>query len=234
MLKVSSLKKYFKKNLNIVKAVDDISFNIPKGKTFGLVGGSGSGKTTLAKLLTGILKPDEGVFNVEGSVDMVFQDPYNSLNPRLKVRDIVSEPLIVKGMKKKKAYEKAEEYLSRVGLTNNEGLRYPHEFSGGERQRIAIARSIIHEPDLLILDEPVSSLDVIVGAKIIDLIKDLQKELGLTYLFISHDIRLVQFVSNKIAFMQNGKFVEVIENPENFNSPHSTYAKKLLNSVPIF
>ncbi|MBF0253461.1 MAG: ABC transporter ATP-binding protein [Candidatus Omnitrophica bacterium] len=235
MLKVKNLKKYFRKNLNTVKAVDDISFTIPKGETFGLVGGSGSGKTTLAKILTGIVKPDGGSFEVDGSIDMIFQDPYNSLNPRLKIKDIVAEPLLVKGISKNKAYEKVEQYLKKVGIRKNSPLfLYPHEFSGGERQRISIARSIIHEPDLLILDEPVSSLDVIVGAKIIDLIKDLQKEMNLTYLFISHDIRLVQFLSNQIAFMQNGKIVEVVEKTCEFNSPKSPYAKTLIESVPVF
>jgi ABC-type glutathione transport system ATPase component len=216
-----------------VKAVDGVSFSCAPGGTFGLVGESGSGKSTVAKLAAGIFSPDSGRIKITGDKDMVFQDPYGSLNPRMNVRDIVGEPLLVKNVKKDQVSRRVRAVLDRVDL---EGAscekRYPHQFSGGERQRIAIARALINEPAVLILDEPVSSLDVSIQAGILNLLKDLQKESGLTYLFISHDLRVVEFMSDTVGVMKEGRLVEIASKEEIYLSPKHPYTKHLLNSVP--
>lgn len=239
MLKVTNVKKYFiKRNTvfgkgNIIKAVDDVSFSIPEGKTFGLVGESGSGKSTIAKMVTGIVKRDAGEIKVGGSCDIVFQDPYSSLNPRMKVKNIIGEPLLIKGVEKREIKERVMGTLTLVKLEAAIAAeKYPHQFSGGERQRIAIARAIIRHPNLLILDEPVSSLDVSIQAGILNLLKDLQERFFITYLFISHDLRVVEFMSDDIGVMKQGKLVEVAEKTAIYKSPKSEYTRQLLNAIP--
>lgn len=216
-----------------VKAVDGVSFSCARGGTFGLVGESGSGKSTVAKLAAGIFSPDSGRIEVRGDMDMVFQDPYGSLNPRMSVRDIVGEPLLVKGVKKDQVSGRVRDVLGRVGLDGSSSeKRYPHQFSGGERQRIAIARALINEPAVLILDEPVSSLDVSIQAGILNLLKDLQDEFCLTYLFISHDLRVVEFMSDNVGVMKDGRLVEIATKEEIYLSPKHPYTRHLLDSVP--
>ena len=221
-----------KKEDEAVRAVDDVSFSIEKGKTFGLVGESGSGKSTIAKLITGIIKKDSGEIFLGGDVDIVFQDPYSSLNPRMTVREIVAEPLYIRKVKKYDLDKKIKDTLILVQLDPLCMFKYPHEFSGGERQRIAIARSLIRHPDILVLDEPVSSLDVSIQAGILNLLKDLQDEHDLTYLFISHDLRVVEFMSDVVGVMNSGKLVEIASSKDIYSSPKSEYTKKLLNSIP--
>ncbi|MEA3489690.1 MAG: ATP-binding cassette domain-containing protein [Candidatus Omnitrophota bacterium] len=240
VIEVIALRKYFRKKgvpfskrKECVKAVDGISFAVEKGKTFGLVGESGCGKSTVAKLLVGILQPDSGRISIQGDRDLVFQDPYSSLNPRMTVRDIVGESLYVRGLGKKEIERKVRETLSLVRL-GDPGCpaRYPHQFSGGERQRIAIARALIRRPEILVLDEPVSSLDVSIQAGILNLFKDLQEELGLTYLFISHDLRVVEFMSDTVGVMKEGTLVEIASKEEIYSSPGNEYTRRLLESIP--
>ena len=241
MVEFSNVKKYFRKRTllhsaeDTVKAVDGVSFFCEEGKTFGLVGESGCGKSTIAKLAAGIFRQDEGTILVSGEKDIVFQDPYSSLNPRMNVRDIVGEPLLVRGVKKDEISERVRKVLGRVRLEGSScEKKYPHQFSGGERQRIAIARSLIKEPAVLILDEPVSSLDVSIQAGILNLLKDLQKEFGLTYLFISHDLRVVEFMSDMVGVMKEGRLVEISSKEEIYSSPKHPYTKHLLSSIPSF
>ncbi|MBU0682787.1 MAG: ATP-binding cassette domain-containing protein [Candidatus Omnitrophica bacterium] len=218
-----------------VKAVDDVSFTVQKGKTFGLVGESGCGKSTIAKMIVGMLVPSAGRVTVIGDKDIVFQDPYGSLNPRMTISQIIAEPLVARSVKKDKIERSIKEILARVRL--DYGIckdKYPHQFSGGQRQRIAIARVLIHKPDVIVLDEPVSSLDVSIQAGILNLLKDLQEEFNLTYLFISHDLRVVEFMSDVVGVMKNGKFVEVAPSDELYRSPKSDYTKMLLAVVPDF
>jgi ABC-type glutathione transport system ATPase component len=238
---LKDLKKYFKSagffspKTEEIKAVDGVTFVCEKGKTFGLVGESGCGKSTIAKMVVGILRPDHGEVTVRGEKDIVFQDPYSSLNPRMTVGQIVGEPLLVTGVRKKEISERVISVLEKVRL---DGIacfnRYPHQFSGGERQRIAIARSLVREPSLLVLDEPVSSLDVSIQADILNLLKDLQDDLSLAYLFISHDLRVVEFMSDMVGVMKDGKLVEISSKEEIYSAPKDPYTKKLLNSIPIF
>jgi ABC-type oligopeptide transport system ATPase subunit len=241
VIEFKNAKKYFHKRgaarlgQGVVKAVDDVSFFCEKGRTFGLVGESGSGKSTIAKLAVGIFRQDAGEIEVSGEKDIVFQDPYSSLNPRMSVRDIVGEPLYVRGVKKEEISEKVRRVLGRVRLEGHScEKKYPHQFSGGERQRIAIARSLIKEPAVLVLDEPVSSLDVSIQAGILNLLKDLQDELGLTYLFISHDLRVVEFMSDAVGVMKEGRLVEIASKKEIYSSPKHPYTKHLLASIPSF
>ena len=239
MIVVHEVKKYFyKKNIfgikkNIVKAVNNVSFNIDRGTTFGLVGESGSGKTTLAKLLSGILTPDAGVIEIEGEKDVVFQDPFSSLNPRMNIDKIVKEPLLIRKENKSFINSEARNVLKLVKLDYEKVKdKYPHQFSGGERQRIAIARALIHRPDLIILDEPVSSLDVSIQADILNLLKDLQEGKGLTYLFISHDLRVIEFMSDVVGVMRDGKLVEIEPKEEIYKNPKDQYTKHLLDVTP--
>ena len=240
MIEVRELKKYFRRRKDFlsarseeVKAVDGISFSIAKGKTFGLVGESGCGKTTVAKLIAGILPPDSGSIKVDGEMDIVFQDPFSSLNPRMKVRQIVGESLTIRGSGKKEVEHKVAETLKLVKLKSiGCADKYPHQFSGGERQRIAIARAIVRRPQALILDEPVSSLDVSTQASILNLLKDLQEKLGLTYVFISHDLRVVEFMSDLVGVMKDGKLVETASRDDIYSSPRDDYTRLLLESIP--
>ena len=224
---------YSEKTGNIIKAVNDVSFSVPQGTTFGLVGESGSGKTTIARLIVGILKADEGDVSLGGAADIVFQDPFSSLNPRMRVGDIIGESLRVKGVPSREIKERVQDALKEVSLKDpKSAMCYPHQFSGGERQRIAIARAIICRPAIIILDEPVSSLDVSIQASILNLLKDIQQKLNLTYLFISHDLRVVEFMSDTVGVMNKGRLVEVASRNEIYLAPKSAYTRHLLDSIP--
>ncbi len=244
----------FKKQLGIVHAVDNINFKIRRGETFGLVGESGCGKTTTARLMLNLIEPTSGevyflkenVFKIFQSKDkeeqlglrrkmqLIFQNPYNSLDPRITVYDIISEPFIIhKHIPKKRWKEKVYELLSLVGLEEYHAERYPHEFSGGQRQRICIARVLAVEPEFIIADEPVSSLDVSIRAQILNLLGDLQKKMGLTYLYISHDLSSVRQISNTVAVMYLGEIVELSDTDELFDKPLHPYTIALIQAVPI-
>ncbi|MFH1552208.1 MAG: ATP-binding cassette domain-containing protein [Candidatus Omnitrophota bacterium] len=239
IIELVDVKKYFWKRAFLnpaqepVKAVDGVSFAVERGKTFGLVGESGCGKSTVAKLIVGILKPDSGRLFVKGDMDIVFQDPFSSLNPRMTVSDLVGESLLVRGAQKKDIKRRVTEVLGMVRLDEPDCAdKYPHQFSGGERQRIAIARALIRRPEILVLDEPVSSLDVSIQASILNLLKDLQKELTLTYIFISHDLRVVEFMSDCVGVMKEGRLVEIASRDQIYSSPKDEYTRHLLASIP--
>ena len=252
ILDVQNLKKYFPvrsgfKNLTL-KAVDGVSFSIGKGETLGLVGESGCGKTTVGRTLLHLYKPTSGKVIFEGEevtekninemrkkMQMVFQDPYSSLNPRMTVEDIIGEPLDVHHLYSNKA-ERREKVLSLmelVGLNSEHATRYAHEFSGGQRQRIGIARALAVKPDFIVCDEPVSALDVSIQAQIINMFEELQEKLGLSYLFIAHDLLVVQHISKRIAVMYLGKLVEIADADELCNHPIHPYSVSLLSAVPI-
>lgn len=233
-----------------LRAVDGVDFEIPAGKTFSLVGESGCGKSTVARLVVGLYTPTEGRIVFEGAdlsrrdaaqrgeyrkrIQMIFQDPYASLNPRWRVRDIIAEPLRSFGITSGRAEEKAEvaRLLELVGLNPKDEEKFPHEFSGGQRQRISIARAISSKPEFLVCDEPTSALDVSVQAQILNLMKDLQAELGLTYLFISHDLAVVDFMSDYVGVMYLGRLVEVGPADQIFHSPTHPYTRLLMETIP--
>lgn len=228
IVKCEDVKKYF----NAVKAVDGVSISIEKGLTFGLVGESGSGKTTLGKLILGILKYDSGSIEVNTkNLQVVFQDPHNSLDPKMKVADIISEGLVLKRMSGNIISQKTRETLRLVRLPESSLDKYPHQFSGGERQRIAIARAVLTLPEFMVLDEPVSSLDITIQVQILDLLKDIQKKMGITYLFISHDLRAVKYMADRIAVMKEGRVVEEGSTREVYLNPKHSYTKLLLSSI---
>ena len=256
VLEVKNLKQYFTsghgKNKVVVKAVDDISFNIYKGETFGLVGESGCGKTTTGRTIIRLYDPTDGevYFNgklisekltkeekreVTRSIQMIFQDPIASLNPRMTVKEIIGE-----GLKINKLCDNEEQMmkmiyniLETVGLTSEHATRYPHEFSGGQRQRIGIARALITNPDLVIADEPISALDVSIQAQVLNLLNKLKEQLGLTVLFIAHDLSVVKYFSNRIGVMYNGRLVELAESDELYKYPIHPYTKSLLSAIPL-
>ena len=261
LLSVRSLCKYFpifkkgffRKQVGQVKAVDDVSFDLMPGETLGIVGESGCGKTTAGRSILRAVAPTSGevIYQDNGipvdlaklseadlkplrtKMQMIFQDPFSSLNPRMTVRDIVSEPLKIHGLASGKAMEdQVSEILMKVGLKPEHRQRYPHAFSGGQRQRIGIARALIMHPSLVVCDEAVSALDVSVQAQVINLLQDLQKELGLTYIFIAHDLSVVKHICDRIAVMYAGKIVELAETAALFDSPKHPYTKALLSAVP--
>lgn len=257
LLEVKDLKKNFpitkgflSKSVGNVRAVDGVSIHIHKGETLGLVGESGCGKSTVGRLITGLIKSSEGEVLFEGKnlaqvnrremkqlrkrIQFVFQDPYSSLNPRMTILDIIGEPLEVHNLAKGATkQERVGELLETVGLSKNDMYKFPHQFSGGQRQRIGIARALATEPDLLICDEAVSALDVSVQAQILNLLKDLQIKMGLSYLFISHDLNVVKYVSDRIAVMYLGEIVEVSDSATLFENPLHPYAKALISAVPL-
>ena len=252
ILEVQNLKKYFPvksgfKKLTL-KAVDGVSFTINRGETLGLVGESGCGKTTVGRTLLQLYKPTDGKVIFEGQeitdkninemrkkMQMVFQDPYSSLNPRMTVEDIIGEPLDVHHLYETRAErrEKILHLMELVGLNSEHATRYAHEFSGGQRQRIGIARALAVKPDFIVCDEPVSALDVSIQAQIINMFEELQAKLGLSYLFIAHDLLVVQHISKRIAVMYLGKLVEIADADELCNSPIHPYSISLLSAVPI-
>jgi len=226
-------KGFFKKVAKKIHAVSDITLEIRKGSTLGLVGESGSGKTTLGKLIMGLLKPDNGtILRSMRDTQIVFQDPYSSLDPRFRMQDIILEGPTIMGMSKNEKDTILRDVLFKVRLNYKDRLKYPHQFSGGQRQRIAIARALAVKPKILILDEPVSSLDVIIQSEILDLLKELQKELALTYVFISHDLRVVHYMADEVAVMYNGEIVEMAPKDKIYTSSHHPYTKRLISSIP--
>ena len=218
----------------VLRAVDAVSFEVERGETLALVGESGCGKSTVARLIVGLYRPTQGSVEYRGKrLQMIFQDPYASLNPRWRVRDIVAEPIRVLRLVEPKAVaEKVAALLRQVGLSADDGDKYPHEFSGGQRQRISIARALAGEPDLLVCDEPTSALDVSVQAQILNLMRDLQERLGLTYLFISHNLAVVSEVADRVGVMYLGRVVELATAAEIFSRPRHPYTRLLLDAVP--
>ncbi|HJT11016.1 MAG TPA: oligopeptide/dipeptide ABC transporter ATP-binding protein [Dongiaceae bacterium] len=226
----------------VVKAVDGISFRIPRGTTFSIVGESGCGKSTVARMVVGLQAPTRGTFDFASGrgrngrlrTQMIFQDPFASLNPRWRVGDIIAEPIRELGLSdsRKDTERRMHRLLETVGLGSRDAGRYPHEFSGGQRQRISIARALAAEPEFLVCDEPTSALDVSVQAQILNLLADLQNDLGLTYLFISHNLSAVRHVSDRVAVMYLGRIVEEASTDDVFDCPKHPYTKFLLGSVP--
>ncbi len=255
LLEVKDLKKYFPVKRGVgervaLRAVDGVSFEIRRGETLGLVGESGCGKSTLARLILRLVEPTAGevyfgktsVFQtnkkelrqLRRKMQIVFQDPYSSLNPRMPVEEIVGEGLTIHGLAKgTEKKNRVAELLEMVGLGREHMGRYPHEFSGGQRQRIGIARALAVEPEFLIADEPVSALDVSIQAQVINLFEDLQTELGLTYLFIAHDLRVVKHISDRVAVMYLGQIVEIAEGNELYQNPLHPYTQALLSAIPV-
>ncbi len=221
----------------ILNAVDGVDFRIARGETLALVGESGCGKSTVAKLVTGLIRPTEGSIAFMGDprrVQMIFQDPYASLNPRWRVADIVAEPIrtLDRARPAPEVVRRVDELLETVGLSPRDGRKFPHEFSGGQRQRISIARALAGDPEFLVCDEPTSALDVSVQAQILNLMKRLQKEFGLTYLFISHDLSVVRHMADVIAVMYLGRIVEMAPKAALFENPSHPYTRLLLDTIP--
>ena len=255
LLKVENLKKYFPvKNffgakVGDLKAVDDVSFVIYKGETFGLVGESGCGKSTLGRTLLQMLKADSGNVIFKGKdianlpvsqwkelrskLQIIFQDPYSALNPNWTVEELIREPLINEGMSKNQCRERVKELLKLVNMNEEDMYKFSYEFSGGQRQRIGIARAVANYPEFIFCDEPISALDVSVQAQVVNMLKDLQKEMGLTYLFTAHDLSMVHHISDRIGVMYLGSMVELGTSEEVFNNPVHPYTKALISAIPI-
>ena len=252
LVEVKHLKQYFGTKNNLVKAIDDISFDIYEGETFGLVGESGSGKSTTGRALLRLYQPTDGEILFEGKdiatltkgkellefrkeAQMIFQDPYASLDSRMKVRDIIAEGIDIHHLAstKEERNQIVDELLETVGLNREHANRYPHEFSGGQRQRIGIARALALNPKFIVCDEAISALDVSVQAQIVNLLKKLQKEKGLTYLFIAHDLSMVKYISDRIAVMYRGRIVEMGSAECVYTNPQHAYTKSLLSAIPL-
>jgi oligopeptide transport system ATP-binding protein len=249
LFQIKNLKQYFSNKKSTVKAVDDVSFEIKKGETFSIVGESGCGKTTCARAVLGIYKPTDGVIlwnnkdisklsksekaEFRSKNQMIFQDPYSSLDPRMTVSTIIEEGLKNNfSLSKNDRVKIIAEILDTVGLGSDYASRFPHELSGGQRQRVGIARALVMNPEFLVLDEPIAALDVSIGTQIINLLMELQKEKGLTYLMISHDLGMVQNISDKVAVMYLGNIVELANSDDLFSNPQHPYTKALLSAVP--
>ena len=252
LVEVKHLKQYFGTKKNVVKAIDDISFDIYEGETFGLVGESGSGKSTTGRALLRLYQPTDGEMLFEGKdiatltkgkellefrkeAQMIFQDPYASLDSRMKVRDIIAEGIDIHHLAatKEERNQMVDELLETVGLNREHANRYPHEFSGGQRQRIGIARALALNPKFIVCDEAISALDVSIQAQIVNLLKKLQKEKGLTYLFIAHDLSMVKYISDRIAVMYRGRIVEMGSAECVYTNPQHAYTKSLLSAIPL-
>jgi len=257
LLEIKGLKKYFtvrdsmfESRRQYLKAVDGISFNIAKGETFGLVGESGCGKSTTGRAIVRLFQPTGGNIIYDGNditnipekemikyrkrIQMIFQDPYASLNTRMTIQDIIGEGIdIHTDLKGDDRQKRIHSLLTRVGLKKEHASRYPHEFSGGQRQRIGIARALACEPDLIVCDEPISALDVSIQAQVVNMLEDLQEELGLTYLFIAHDLSMVKHISDRIGVMYLGHMMEITESGKLYETPLHPYTKALLSSIPI-
>ena len=251
LIEVRNLKQYYHQDHTVVKAVDDVSFTVQAGETFGLVGESGSGKSTIGRAIVNLYQPTDGQILYQGKalsdlskgerlaynkdVQMIFQDPYASLNPRMKVQDIVAEGMEVHGLVASKSERDAKvaELLASVGLSPEHALRYPHEFSGGQRQRIGIARALAVEPKFIVCDEPISALDVSIQAQIINLLQGLQEERGLTYLFIAHNLAMVKYFSDRIGMMYRGRMVELATAEALYEHPLHPYTQSLLSAIPL-
>lgn len=251
LISVKNLKKYFKVERGTLKAVDGVSFDIYPGETLGLVGESGCGKSTVGRTMIRLYEPTEGEMLIDGEniyemsrsklhdyrekFQMIFQDPYASLNPRMTVLDIVAEPIDIhkKAKNSKERYEMVINLLAKVGLSEEHAMRFPHEFSGGQRQRIGIARALALNPKFIVCDEPISALDVSIQAQVVNLLEDLQKEMGLTYLFIAHDLSMVRYISDRVAVMYLGQMMELAESDELYDEPLHPYTKALLSAIPV-
>lgn len=252
LIQVNDLRKFF--NLgkgNILKAVNEISFEIGRGETVGVVGESGCGKSTAGRTIMRLYEPTSGgvtfdgkdIYKLKGAelkalrrnMQMIFQDPYASLNPRMTVTDIIGEALDIHNLAGSRAERKrrVEDLLDLVNLNPEHATRYPHEFSGGQRQRIGIARALAVDPKFIIADEPISALDVSIQAQVVNLMQDLQRKMGLTYLFIAHDLSMVKHISDRVAVMYLGKIVELAESSELYDNPRHPYTRALLSAIPI-
>jgi oligopeptide transport system ATP-binding protein len=257
LVQVENLKMHFpirrgllQRTVGAVKAVDGVTFEVKQGETLGLVGESGCGKSTTGRAILQLYRPTAGEVFFEGQdltqlrgealrrkrqrMQMIFQDPYASLNPRMTVGDIIGEPMEVHGLARpNERRQKVEQYLARVGLNPYFADRYPHEFSGGQRQRIGIARALALNPSFIVCDEPISALDVSIQAQVVNLLEDLQKELGLTYLFIAHDLSMVRHISDRVAVMYLGRLMEMTTRKELYSNPLHPYTQALMSAVPI-
>jgi len=251
LISARNIKKYFDVAGGKLKAVDGISFDIYPRETFGLVGESGCGKSTAGRTIVRLYEPTEGelIFNgqniyklsrkdmqeIRRDFQMIFQDPYASLNPRMTVEDIVAEPLDIHQVYKEKSErsDRVIELLRLVGLNDEHAMRFPHEFSGGQRQRIGIARALALNPKFIVCDEPISALDVSIQAQVVNLLKELQDGLGLTYMFIAHDLSMVRYISDRVAVMYLGHMMELAESDELYSNPVHPYTKALLSAIPI-
>lgn len=257
LIDVQNLKKHFTKGRDlwgrqteVLKAVDGVSFGIKKGETFGLVGESGSGKSTVGRCILRLYDYTEGSVNYDGQdlsklgekalkpfrrrIQSIFQDPYSSLNPGMNVLDLIGEPMDIHGLHKgSERKDVVVDLLQKVGLKSEHLYRFPHEFSGGQRQRISIARALSVRPEFVVCDEPISALDVSVQAQVVNMLEDLQKEFGLTYLFIAHDLSMVRHISDRIGVMYSGRLVEIASSDELYDNPQHPYTKSLLSAIPI-